>query len=388
MEVAVAATSKTLCALTTAALALPAVNSPCRADTPPDKASLSYRVTQYSEKDLHQDDVITGSTSRYDIDSHQFQLIAPAGDRASITANYLYETMSGASPMSAVVDDNNESALVMSGASIKDTRQDFSLSATGYADEGQVSGSLGYSTEDDYKATNVSLSGDYHFNQKLTTLSAGAGWSDDELTPTQQAGFDRIKSADKQTRTLFIGMAQVLSKYDVIQGALQNTRHQGFLSDPYKLDSRPASRNQSALIIKYRRFLTGPEAALHLDYRYFNDDWGIQSHTLKLSWYQNLTDQIQLVPSVRYYSQSQADFYDLSPDGSDNRYYSSDYRLSPYGAVTLGLKLVYREQHWQVNLGMEQYESDADLALGDVEVENPGLVDFTQIGLGIDYHFD
>ena len=93
----------------------------------------------------------------------------------------------------------------------------------------------------------------------------------------------------------------------------------GFLSDPYKLvsiagsnfaDRRPDSRNQIALMGRYRRHFSGVGGSLHLDYGFYVDDWGIDAHTLELAWYQSLFgDVLTIVPSVRYYTQSQADFY-------------------------------------------------------------------------------
>ena len=59
----------------------------------------------------------------------------------------------------------------------------------------------------------------------------------------------------------------------------------------------------------YRHFFTGANAALHADYRYFDDDWGVGSHTLDLAWYQNVGALTQVIPFLRYYTQGEADFF-------------------------------------------------------------------------------
>ena len=41
-------------------------------------------------------------------------------------------------------------------------------------------------------------------------------------------------------------------------------------------------------ILRYVGYVQPLDAALHADYRFFHDDWGIDAHTLKLSWYQPL----------------------------------------------------------------------------------------------------
>lgn len=391
---AVAVTNRALLALTSAAIALPGISPPVLADTQPEKARIGYRLSNYSESDLDKKDVLTGSNKRYDIDTHQFQLVAPFGENYSASFDYQYETMSGASPLGVAADTEGNPILIMSGASIKESRTDASGSLTRYFDLGQVSLSTGFSKEDDYNANNASISGDYHINNKLTTLSGGLGFSNDTVEPTQQTGFERVTKEDKDSITGFLGFTQVLSKFDTVQTSISITDQSGYLSDPYKNDTRPDARQQIAWLIKYRRYLVSQEAALHVNYRYYDDDWGIESHTLDFSWHKNIGDHVQLVPSVRYYSQSQADFYEstgsgiIATENSDSKnYQSTDYRLSPFGALTLGLKLVVKDSDWKIALGYERYDSSGSMALKNVEVENPALVDFTVLSLGLDYSF-
>jgi hypothetical protein len=66
---------------------------------------------------------------------------------------------------------------------------------------------------------------------------------------------------------------------------------------------------------------------------------------------------------------------------------SSDYRLSPFGAVTFGLSAVAHSYNWKVIVSAERYVADGDLALGTVENESPGLLQYTLVTLGFDYSF-
>ena len=75
------------------------------------------------------------------------------------------------------------------------------------------------------------------------------------------------------------------------------------------LEQRPTLRNQWTSDARDIQYIAGSDAALHVDYRFFHDDWGIDSHTLDLSWYQPLGDGWMVVPGLRYYTQSAADFY-------------------------------------------------------------------------------
>ncbi len=110
----------------------------------------------------------------------------------------------------------------------------------------------------------------------------------------------------------------MLDKSSVIQTGIQLNFENGYLSDPYKLvsvgdaivpDARPGSRTEAALLVRYRRAFSDANAALHLDYRYAQDSWGVVSHTVDVGWYQSLPDGWQLIPALRYYSQQEARFY-------------------------------------------------------------------------------
>ncbi|HXG28981.1 MAG TPA: DUF3570 domain-containing protein, partial [Nevskiales bacterium] len=128
----------------------------------------------------------------------------------------------------------------------------------------------------------------------------------------------------------------------------------------------------------------GPDAALHADYRLYDDDWDVTAHTLDLAWHQNLPGGWRVVPGLRWYSQSQAFFYEpfyAAPRGDG--FASSDYRLSPFGALSLSLGVNKAVDGWVLSLRYENYDSDERYALDDVDVENPGLVDFDVLAFSV-----
>ena len=106
----------------------------------------------------------------------------------------------------------------------------------------------------------------------------------------------------------------------------------------------------------YSYTLTGPaDGSLHLNYRYYRDNWGIRSHTAEVAFDQPLGGGWMLSPQARYYSQSAASFYapyftfneaypahpggPLDRDKIPLKYFSSDERLSAFGAVSGSLAL-------------------------------------------------
>ena len=390
--------SPALLALTSAALALPGL---APAAGPATQSRADYRYSAYSEDDLSADAVAPGGErSRYEIDSHQFHLLKPLGERYDVDVALVHETMSGASPW-YVTRHPTSSALVqvMSGATIKDSRDDLLAKINRYEEQRRLGLTLGYSDEDDYRALNLGVDGDWEEDAQRT-WTAGIGYSDDKLEPTDggSARFpDRIEEADKDSLTLSGGLTQVLDARTTLQASLSHTRQSGFLSDPYKLasvggvavsDSRPDERRSWALLARLRRWFEKPGGALHLDYRLFDDDWDITAHTLEASWWQRLPNDWLLVPALRYYSQSEAFFYApiFSAPRADG-FRSSDYRLSPYGAISFRIEASKAVKDWTFGIGYESYGSDADYALESVDVENPGLVNFDILSLRITRRF-
>ena len=377
-----------LAALTGAALALPAIAQLAQAADMPTKTELGYRYSDYQEDDVEAGLVLVGAEERYDIDTHQFRLVSPIGERTSLTVDAMYETMTGASAMSVVENPQGESMLIMTGASIKEERTDLSAELRRYDDHGSKAVAFGYSSEDDYEALNGSLDLERKSADGVTTWSGGLGFSYDELEPIQEEGINRVTSEDRWFVNGYVARAKVHSPVWQSQIGLYLGLYDGYLDDPYRSrDTRPDTRQQIAVSARSRYFLTGVKAALHLDYRFYNDDWGINSHTLEFAWHQTLTDALRVSPRIRYYSQSQADFYVDADSGLRQGEQSSDYRLSPYGAIAYGLGVGYYQPDYSLTLYAEQYDSDADYALKSVSKASPFLVDYTLMTVGLDYRF-
>jgi hypothetical protein len=134
---------------------------------------------------------------------------------------------------------------------------------------------------------------------------------------------------------------------------------------------------------RYRHFIPGITAAIHGDISYHWDNWGINGLSIEAAWYQTLFDIWQIIPSFRYYSQSQANFYGPVFRTEIPENYTSDYRLSPYGALSVGLQNQVTIQSWPwkttdlvLALGYQRYMTDAGWALKTVNVPNPGLVSY------------
>ncbi len=384
--------SKAFAALTTGALALPGLAGSASAEEV-ETLTLSFQPSLYLEDDLKGSKSSSGEDEeRYEIQSYQFQLKTPFTRRSDVSIDVLHERMSGASPWFVERDLNGDPVQVMSGATIEDERTDILAKYNYNLDNGGFSVAGGISTERDYFSGNGSFGASFDFNDNNTTITTGLGFSFDTLEPTESDIFTtRPEKETKQSYSMAIGATQILTRTSMIQTGLTFKVHRGFLSDPYKLvsagglnaaDSRPDEKKQIGILTRYRHHFEEANGSLHADYNFYRDNWGIFAHTVEIGWHQTLFDFVRVIPSGRYYTQTAADFYKpfflgIPEDG----HMSSDYRLSPYGAISWKLKteldlfqLIHRD--WLLAMSWERYISDADLSLKKVDVENPGLVSF------------
>ena len=374
-----------LLALTSSALLLPAYQG-VRADAPPEFTELGMRYSKYEEDNTQGSKTFGGSSERYEIDAAQFHLLAPVLDSWSVAVDLQWEDMSGASPWFVGQSLDGGPKVIMSGASIEDTRTEVSVTTRYYYDRGNAGFSYINSDEDDYESDAVALDGAFNSADGMTTYSAAVSASHDDIKPTQGAVPTNTLKADKDISSAWVGVSRIVSKNAIVRIGLAYTYRDGFLTDPYKKnDRRPDEREEWVLGTGYRQYFIWPDGALQADYRYFDDDWGVASHTLDLAWHQNLGERTQLIPFLRYYSQSEADFFSNVAD-TDQRYFADDYRLSAFGAVSGGLRVRHEIGNWAISAVGERYETDESWGVfsGD---ESPALVNFWRYSFGLDYIF-
>jgi hypothetical protein len=380
--------SRSLIALSTSALALPGI---AQADAPPTESTLSYKISNYQEDDLTRAQVPFGELGRYDIDVHQFQYVSPLGRDFALFIDANHEDMSGASPWFSTANAAGEPVINMSGASgITDARSELSIGTRYYSQNGNFGGAVGYSEENDYRATYVNLSGSRNFNNDLTTVTLGFSHSADDIFPTDAELFNRVRNEDKRATSAAVSLSQVINRVTTFQTALSITEQSGFLSDPYKLqDARPDNKTQIAFSNSLRYFFIEADGALQANYRYYHDDFGISSHTLDLSWFQNINRSFQVAPMLRYYSQSAADFYTNIDDFTKplTEPQSSDYRLSAFGAFSGGINLIADFGDWTATLTAERYVANEKYSVYAVNQPSLALVQFVRLSLGVDYSF-
>ncbi|MCK5335455.1 MAG: DUF3570 domain-containing protein [Gammaproteobacteria bacterium] len=275
----------------------------------------------------------------------------------SPSGNSLYTTQAGETPL----DDT-----------FRDTRVAISSSLENPIDRLRKNTySLAFSTEFDWR----SLSAGYSYSQdskfRNTTLMAGVSVTADAMSPTGGTpialapmlgeGDNSSKTGDESRSTidLIAGITKVLNRKTITQLNYSYSQSSGYHNDPYKIvsivddvtgipdgnylyESRPDSRQRHIIYWKTVHHLT--EDVINVAYRYYQDDWGINSHTVDFKYRYELSDKNFLQPHIRFYSQTAADFYRHSLLASETvpEFVSADLRLGEFNAVTVGLKYSHK----------------------------------------------
>lgn len=79
-------------------------------------------------------------------------------------------------------------------------------------------------------------------------------------------------------------------------------------------------------------------------YRYYFDDWGVNSHTASIEMPIKVSDKFTLYPSYRFYNQTAADYFAPYEENlSTSEFYTSDYDLSEFDANQFGIGVGYTD---------------------------------------------
>lgn len=395
-DVGVIKPKNTISTLTASAMAIP-VLAPCtvvHSAVAPNDHEVKIRYSQYQETDMPVERVTIGSIERYAIDVLQFSLQTPLKNNRVLNTYIAYETMTGASPLQSQQNAGGQTEVLMSGASIEEKRLDASLNVTRYAKRSTLGSTVSISQENDYQSLALSIDGSLENNTQHLTLLGSLSVSADRLSPTEPEKSPFRAQADgeeKNSLSVYLGFNRIINQYNTFQMGMGFTQLTGYLSDPYRIaDFRPDLRQQNTFTFQYRTYNVMFKSALHFDYRYYIDNWDIKAHTIESSLWKNMSFSgfnLMLSPSVRYYWQHQASFFELDA-ASTEQYRSSDFRLSAYGSIKVGIDAIFRYKNTQVSMGVNQYFSAEDFALtGGQTYETPSLVNFTIVNFGIDQKF-
>lgn len=201
------------------------------------------------------------------------------------------------------------------------------------------------SAEKDYNANTIALSMSHEMFYGLTTLNMGFSRGADKIGKSTDASF---KDVVDRVRYHF-GVSQVITKKMLVTVDLESISAVGFLNNPYRAvkifgafnqpERYPRTRSGVALATRGIYYL-GNDSTIMLGYRFYTDNWGIDSHTLESRYNHYYNPKWLAEYSLRLYTQGKASFY--SDNFAQSQFYMArDKEMSTYTNFSLGYKISY-----------------------------------------------
>lgn len=198
-----------------------------------------------------------------------------------------------------------------------------------------------FSIEKDFRSRTPSVSLTKELFSKNTTLSFGFSRNSDDIS-----GQFLDNTEARTTDNYYLGLTQVVSPVTILQGGYSLIKSDGYQSEGIRLvpvdgvsassctalsatcltESMPGSKTRRAYIFGVNHYfekpgLTGPglagDSSVKLTFRYYYDDWDIESYTAEIEHYRYLSNKDLLKLSYRFYTQSAAFFYKDDYLGTD-----------------------------------------------------------------------
>ena len=223
---------------------------------------------------------------------------------------------------------------------------------------------------DDSKNKSVTFALAYQANEILDRCPAGSPSTCDASSGASQARDSNAMSAQ-------VSYFQNINADSYAKATIFASNDDGFLTNPYLnvvrnyngitadvvQENRPDQRTAYGVAFKYANNLS-ELFNLHLGYRFYHDDWDINSHTIDSDLYIQANSKWLFKLGLRAYTQGKADFYSDRTDHFTNETYAtSDERLSDFTAITYKSSVEYKvSKDLTFNLGANFYDQSTGLS--------------------------
>jgi hypothetical protein len=211
--------------------------------------------------------------------------------------------------------------------------------------------SAGYisSIEPDYNSKTAFLNVSQSMFGDLTTVNFGYTQGSDAVGRADRGVVQPFR-ADADRKNYAVGLSQVLTRNTLLGLNFEVDSSQGYLHSPYRSvryvdptvlrgysyqpERYPDTRTSNAASAQLKYYLP-VHAALDGSYRFFGDTWGIRASTYQGGYTQTLFTNWTLDASVRYYTQTHANFYsDLFPYANAQNFLARDRELAQFHSKT------------------------------------------------------
>jgi hypothetical protein len=179
------------------------------------------------------------------------------------------------------------------------------------------------------------------YPKELRPNSGGGGGSGDDDDDDDSYG-----SASRNTFSGTLAWSQIINKnlQLLLEGEL--VYQDGYLSLPFHrvyfddnsvhIENLPSKRLKIPVAIRLNYFL-GDRFIIRSWYRFYKDDWNIQSNTIQLETSVKINPFLSVTPFYRFYQQTAADYFAaFKVHTAADTYYTSNYDLSTFNSSFYG----------------------------------------------------
>ena len=282
------------------------------------------------------------------------------GDGTTLAATYAVDAWTGAS-----ID-----VVTAATEAIHEVRQEVTPSIAHEFSDVTLAAGYRYSGENDYWSHGGVLSADIDMASNNTTLGIALMGAMDTVGRSGDPGFKRPQDSIGGK----VGLTQVLSSWAVGQLAWDVQRLTGYLASPYRAvavggdglcyrtvgsqdvpsiasafaaplclpESHPHERIRNAVSGKLRMSI-GSAGSIGVNYRFYFDDWAIQSHTIWPDLALLIGEHGTLTLMFRYYTQTDSSFYKprYLSQNQDLRYITRDRKMSALYNYRVGAEYIH-----------------------------------------------
>ncbi len=329
----------------------------------------------------------------------------PLNDDDVLTIDAGISAYTSASSSNVNPFDSNEAAnpfVASSGASQEDVLVTVIGTYNHSSDDRNTVWSTNIAVANEYDYFSIGFGGSYSklFNEKNTEISIKANvfldsWN--AIYPSELRSNPEFRSFDNESRnsySLGLNFSQIVSKKMQGSLALDVILQEGLLSTPFQrvqfadvddfiiqqftygddVERLPETRVKIAVGGRLHYYIN-ETFSLRTFYRYYTDDWGVNSHTASIEIPIKITDRFTIYPSYRFYTQTDADYFaPFNQHLSTQEFYTSDYDLSDFEANQYGFGInytdIFEKMHvWKfglksIDLRYRYYERNSGLISG------------------------
>lgn len=193
------------------------------------------------------------------------------------------------------------------------------------------------------------LNQSYSYETIKTSASRGSGGTIVTGSYEDESKHNKIPSSPRNTYTSSLTFTQVINKSAQASILLDVVKQDGWLGLPFhrvyfkdgteNIENLPHSRLKIPIGFRFNYFI-GDNLIIRSYYRYYTDDWGLNSHTVNLEVPYKITPFFSISPFYRYYTQTATKYFaPYKQHLASETFFTSNYSSAAFSSSFYGTGL-------------------------------------------------